>query len=103
MLEIRAIRDSWRVRSDARAATERCSMTGSARDLFERRDDFENGGRGHDLAVRARTQHRLECRQVIGDLLAVFRRGSERIEPGGDSIRMTSTGALSSTTASKRS
>ena len=87
MLEIRAIRDSWRVRSDARAATpKRVSMTGSARDLFERRDDFENGGLGHDLAVRARTQHRLECRQVIGDLRAVFRRGSERIEPGGDSI-----------------
>jgi hypothetical protein len=38
----------------------RLSMTGTARDLFERCDDFTDGRRGHDLAIRARTQPRFK-------------------------------------------
>jgi hypothetical protein len=53
--------------------------------VFQRRDDFVDGRRGHDLAIRARTQQRLERRQVIGDLRPVIGRGAERIGPVGDS------------------
>lgn len=60
-------------------------MTGTARDLLRRRDDFENWV-VVTISRPARTQRRLECRQVIGDLRPVVRRGSERIGPVGDSI-----------------
>ena len=42
------------------ARPKRVPMTGTARDLFERGDDFGDGRRGHDLAIRARTQQRFE-------------------------------------------
>jgi hypothetical protein len=42
------------------ARPKRVSTTGTARDLFERCDDFGDGRRGHDVAIRARTQQRLE-------------------------------------------
>ena len=42
------------------ARSKRVPMTGTARDLFERRDDFGDGRRGHDLVIGARTQQRFE-------------------------------------------
>ena len=68
------------------ARSKRVSMLGAAGDSLERRDDFPDGRRGHDLAIRACTQQRLERHQVIGDLRPVFRHGSERIGPVGDPI-----------------
>lgn len=62
------------------------SMPGSASDLLELRDDFGDGRRRHDLAIRARSQQRLGRGQVAGDLHPVFRHGPERIGPAGDSI-----------------
>jgi hypothetical protein len=64
----------------------RVSSTGVARHVFERGYDFGDGCRGDDLAIRARTQQRLERRQVIGDLRPVIRRGAERIRPVGDAV-----------------
>jgi hypothetical protein len=37
-------------------------MTGTARDVFEGRDDFVHRRRGHDLAICSGTQQGLECR-----------------------------------------
>lgn len=79
---------------------ERVSNAGAARDVFERRGGFGNGCRSDDLVLRTRTEQRLESHQVASDLRPVIRRGAERIRPVSDASRMSSTGALSSTTAS---
>jgi hypothetical protein len=85
------------------ACPERGSLTGSTRDLFERGDDFGDGRRGDDLAIRARPQQRLEPRQVIGDLRPSSAVGPNGFARAATRSRMTSSGALSSTIASRRS
>jgi hypothetical protein len=85
------------------ARPKRVPTTDTTCHLFERRDDFIDRRSSHDLAIRARTQQRLERGYVLGDFRPVFRRGAERIRPVGDSIEDDVDCALSTTTASKRS
>lgn len=60
------------------ARPKRVPMTGTARDPFERRDDFWDGRRGHDLAIRARTKQRSNASRS----LAIFVQSSA-MDPNG--------------------